>query len=157
VIGNGAASLLNAGQNNTILGINVGRSTLTGGSSNILIGTSNATDVPAAGSSNEINICGLLFWNQASLAAPALSACGTGSPTVDAKGNNRSGTITAGGGVLASCTMTFAGSGYTTWNHCRLTSQSTVAALAYSYTLTTLTVTGTSITGAKFDYDCDGY
>jgi hypothetical protein len=142
------------GANNTLLGWKAGATTLTSGQNNIIIGA--AADTLAAGTSNEINIGGLLFWTKASLAVPALSACGTGSPTVDTRGNNRSGTITAGAGALASCTMTFGGSGYSTWNHCRLTSQSVVANLAYSYTLTTLTVTGTSITSAKFDYDCDG-
>jgi hypothetical protein len=150
----------NAGKNqtvgaNVIIGSQVGAS-VTSGTNNILIGTTIAVDSLAGSTSNEINIGGLLFWSNASTAVPALSACGTGSPTVDTRGNNRSGTITAGAGALASCTMTFGGSGYSTWNHCRLTSQSVVANLAYSYTLTTLTVTGTSITSAKFDYDCDG-
>ena len=143
--------------NNTALGYDVGP-TLTSGTGNILIGTSNATDVPAGGSSNEINIGGLLFWNKVSTSAPAVSACGTGSPAVDTHGNNRSGTLTAGAGTLTSCTITFAGGGYTTWNHCRLTFHNAVlAGAAYSYTLTAITVTATSLTSATFDYDCDGY
>lgn len=142
------------GNSNVLLGWKAGGTTLTSGSNNILVGAN--TDTVGGGQSNEINIGNLLFWNNTSTAVPTLSACGTGSPTVDTRGNNRSGTITAGAGALASCTMTFAGSGYSTWSHCRITSQSAVASFAYSYTLTTLTVAGTSITSSKFDYDCDG-
>jgi hypothetical protein len=156
VVGFNSGGKISSGASNIAIGPTVATVTLTTGNHNVLIGTSSAVDTVASNTSNEINIENLLFFNSASTAAPALSACGTGSPTVDTHGNNRSGTITAGAGTLASCLMTFAGSGYATWNHCRVTSQSAVASFAYSYTLTTLTVTGTSITSDKFDYDCDG-
>jgi hypothetical protein len=52
--------------------------------------------------------------------------------------------------------MTFGAPGFSSWNHCRVTPHVTLAAFAYSYTLTTLTITGTSITSAVVDYSCDG-
>lgn len=141
------------GSNNTVVGA---RSSAPGamGSGNILLGAN--LDLLTTSTSNEINLGGLIFYNNASVAAPAVTACGT-SPSIDAHANNRSGTVTVGTVAAASCTVTFAGSGYTTWNHCRVTSQTTLAAFAYSYTKTVLTVTGTSLVGDLFDYDCDGY
>lgn len=146
-----------SGAPNVIIGPQVASTVLTTGINNILIGTSSATTTPAAGSSNEVNIGGLLFWNKNSLAAPVVSACGT-SPSIDAHANNRSGTVTVGTVTASSCTITFAGSGYTTWNHCRVTEETAgIAALAYSYSLTAITVTGTSLVGGVIDYDCDGF
>lgn len=87
--------------------------------------------------------------------APAVTACGT-SPSIDGKATNNSGTVTVGTVAASSCTVTFASSGFTTWNHCRVTSQTTLAAFGYSYTTSVLTVTGTSLVGDKFDYECDG-
>jgi hypothetical protein len=141
------------GTNNTLIGYNVANTTLTTGNSNILIGTSTAVDTVASSTSNEINIGGMIFANSNSLAAPVVSACGTN--TIDARANNKSGTVSITAGTPASCTITFAGTGYSTWNHCRVTSQSVNAAFAYSYTTTVLTVTGTALAG-KIDYDCDG-
>lgn len=144
-----------AAAGNTGVGSLACGATLTTGTNNICIGAS--ADTLAPGTSNEINIGNILFYNSVSTAAPLLSSCGTGSPTVDANGNNASGTITAGAGALASCTLTFAGGGYTSWNHCQVTSQSVVASFAYTYSKTVITVTGTSITSDKFDYQCQGY
>lgn len=144
------------GASNTGLGASVGSVTCGSGTGNVLIGTSSATDCFSATSSNQINIKGLIFYNTASLAAPAVSSCGT-SPTIDANANNKSGTVTVGTVAAASCTITFAGSGYLQWNHCRVTSQSSIATFAYSYTKTVITVTGTSLIGDLIDYDCDGY
>lgn len=156
VVGSLAAAVLTGGSN-TIIGYGVANTVLTTGTGNILIGTSSATTTPASGSSNEINIGNLLFYNTASTAAPAVSACGT-SPSIDANANNKSGTVTVGTVAATSCTITFAGSGYTTWNHCRVTSETAgLAAVAYSYTKTAITITGTSLVGGVFDYDCDGY
>jgi len=156
LVGDSAASTITTGSRNLVLGANVGKTTLATGSNNILLGNSSSVDTPASSSSNEINIGNLLFWNSASTAAPAVSSCGT-SPAIDAHANNRSGTVTAGSGTVASCTITLAGSGYSTWNHCRVTSQSPVASFTYSYTTTAITLTGTSLASDKFDYDCDGY
>lgn len=151
-----AGSSITTGSNNTALGYNVGSATLTTGGGNILIGTSSAVTTPAAASANEINIGGLLIFNNASTAVPVISACGT-SPAVDSKANAASGMVTAGSGVLGSCTITFA-SAYTTWNHCQVTSQAgNIAGFAYSYTLSAITITGTSITSDVFDYKCDGF
>lgn len=151
LLGDVAGLNLTSGSYNVMVGV---AGNITSGSSNIVVGY--GTSGTSATNSGQIDIGDLLFWNKGSTAAPALSACGTGSPTVDAHGNNRSGTITMGGGALASCTMTFAGSGYATWNHCRVTPHATLAAFAYSYTLTTMTITATSETAAVVDYDCDG-
>ena len=156
-IGFDTLKVLTSGANNTAIGYQVGSTTLTTGSNNILIGTSNSVTTDAAGSSNEINIGNILFYNKNSTAAPAVSACGT-TPSIDSKANNKSGTVTVGSGVVASCTVTLAGTGYSTWNHCRVTPQTaSLAAFGYSYTKTVLTITATSLTSAKFDYDCDGY
>lgn len=91
----------------------------------------------------------------ASSAAPVVSACGT-SPSIDANASNKSGLVTVGTVAAASCTVTFSSGGYSTWNHCRVTSQSTIASFAYTYTTTAITVAGTSLVGDKFDYSCDG-
>lgn len=82
-------------------------------------------------------------------------ACGT-SPSVDAKATNMSGTVTVGGGIVSSCVVTFVPA-FTVYNHCRVTAQTAgIASLAYSYSITTLTITGTSLTSDVFDYQCDG-
>ena len=145
----------NNGNNNIYLGPNVGSVTSSTGSNNILIGTSSAVDTVAPATSNEINLGGLLFYNNASVAAPSVS--GGTSPTIDARANNRSGTVKVGSGTVTSATITFAGAGYSTWDHCRVTSQSALTSFAYSYTLTAITVTASSLTSATVDYDCDGY
>lgn len=154
--GYSAGSSITTGTNNLTLGYQVGSSTLTTGNSNILIGTSSAVTAATSSTSNEINIGGLLFYNNNSTSAPAVSACGTGSPAIDANANNKSGTVTAGT-VATTCTITFAGTGYSTWDHCRVTAQGegTVNA-SYSYTTTAITVTAGALGGAKIDYDCDG-
>lgn len=84
--------------------------------------------------------------------APALSSCG-GSPTIDAHATDTSGTVTAGS-AATSCTITF-NKAYATWDHCRISAQSSLASFAYSYTLSAIVVTATSLTG-NLDYTCDG-
>lgn len=153
-VGRNSCNKITTGFTNLCLGHNVGSTTLATGNNNILIGTGTGTDTVASNTSNEVNIGGLLFWNQNSLAAPAVTSCGT-SPTIDAHANNRSGTVTIGTAAPASCTVTFAGTGYATWNHCRVTPETTLAAFGYSYTKTVLTITGTALSGSV-DYDCDG-
>lgn len=87
--------------------------------------------------------------------APVISACGT-SPSIDANATDNSGTVTVGTVAAASCTITFA-TAYASYNHCRVDAQTGgLAAFAYSYTLSAITVTGTSLVGALIDYDCDG-
>jgi trimeric autotransporter adhesin len=152
-VGSATGQNVTTGVSNTLIGRNTG-SNITTGSANILVGAS--LSALSATTSNEINIGGLLFYNNNSTAAPAVSACGT-SPSIDAHANNRSGTVTVGSGTVTSCTVTLAGSGYTTWNHCRVTPHQSDAGFAYSYTTTVITVTATSLTSEVFDYDCDGY
>ena len=155
-VGTAAGKTLTTGAYNTLIGGNAGATVLTTGHDNIIITTAgNAATTPAAASSNEVNIANLLFLNSNSIAAPALSACGT-APTIDTYANNKSGTITFDGTAPASCTVTFAGTGYSTWNHCRVTPHTTLAVFGYGYTKTVLTITATALSGAV-DYDCDGY
>lgn len=85
---------------------------------------------------------------------PTPSSCGT-SPSVDSRSSNASGTVTVGSVAASGCTITFA-SAFTTFNHCTVTSQNSVAAFAYSYTLSAITVTATSMVSDKLDYQCDG-
>lgn len=85
---------------------------------------------------------------------PTISACGT-SPSVDSRASNNAGTVTVGTIAASSCTITFA-TAFSTFNHCRVTSQSTIASMAYSYTLSAITVAGTSLIGDLIDYECDG-
>jgi hypothetical protein len=86
-------------------------------------------------------------------ANPTLSACGT-SPAIDATASNLSGTVTAGSGATT-CTITFVPP-FSTYNHCRVTTQTAHTDFAYSYSLTTLTPTSTSLAADKIDYQCDG-
>lgn len=121
----------------------------------IFIGT---TDLGALGPINFDN--GLFLISSSgnishSGSVPVVSSCGT-SPTIDGHATNSAGTVTVGTGAAASCTVTFANSGYTTWSHCRVTPQTALATFGYSYTKTVLTVTATSLLNEVFDYDCDG-
>lgn len=86
--------------------------------------------------------------------APTVSACGT-SPAIDAHASDTSGTVTVGTVAAASCTITFK-IAYATWNHCSVASQGLVTSFAYSYSLSAITVTGTSLVGDLVDYRCDG-
>lgn len=85
--------------------------------------------------------------------APAVSACGT-SPSIDSHATDASGTVTVGS-TATSCTITF-NVAYVTYNHCRVTSGSTLTAFAYSYTKTAITVAATALGGDLVDYECDG-
>lgn len=85
---------------------------------------------------------------------PAVSACGTGSPAIDANATDSSGNVTTGT-VATSCTVTFA-KPYTSYNHCLVTSQTTVSGLAYSYTLSAITIAASVLGGDLLDYRCDG-
>lgn len=155
-IGTNAMAGTTTGNSNTCVGFHACQSTLKTGGDNIVISSGGTGyDVLTSSTNHEINIGGMLFYNKTSVAAPAVT--GGTSPTIDAHANNRSGTVTVGSGTVTSATITFAGSGYSTWSHCRVTSQSALASFAYSYTKTAITVTASSLTGAVIDYDCDGY
>ena len=154
VVGSLSGTAITTGSDNTIIGEGVAPTTLTTGSGNILIGAANVVDTLASNTSNEINIGGLLFWSKVSVLAPTLSSCGT-SPSIDARANMRSGTVTVGS-TATTCTIAFYGTGYSTWNHCRVTFQNAAIAGSYSYTKTVITVTAAVLGGAVVDYDCDG-
>lgn len=85
---------------------------------------------------------------------PTVSSCGT-SPTIDSTASDNTGTVNIGSGVTASCTITFA-TAFTTYNHCVVASHTTAIAVGYSYTLSAITVTGSSIGSGVIDYLCNG-
>jgi hypothetical protein len=84
---------------------------------------------------------------------PVVSVCGT-TPAIDANASDTNGTVTAGAGATT-CAITFA-NGFATYNHCRVTSQSSVSGFAYSYTRFAITVTSSALAGDLIDYACDG-
>jgi hypothetical protein len=96
------------------------------------------------------NFSGHLRYNGA---APTLSACGT-SPSIDANATDNAGTVTVGSAATG-CVITFA-AGYSTFNHCRVTSESAISGLTYSYTKTAITVSASVLGGDLVDYNCDG-
>jgi len=156
-LGRGAGLICTTCTNNLFLGAFVGSSTLATGTGNILIGTSASVDTPTAASNYELDIANLVYHNLATTAAPSsFSGCGTGA-SVDAHANNISGTLTMGTGTVTSCVLTLAGSGFTTWDHVRVVPHGTYAGFAYSYSLTGITITGTSLAGDVFEYETDGY
>jgi len=153
LIGFNSGNKLTSGGSNLCLGASSCTGNLTTGSNNIVLTTAASQgDVDTAARTNLINIGGVKRWTNVSLSPPTLT-CGT-SPSVDANANMASGTVTVGSGTPATCTITFA-TAYRVYNHCRVTSQAVNASFAYSYTLASLVVTGTGLTG-KIDYDCDG-
>lgn len=85
---------------------------------------------------------------------PTVSACGTGSPSIDANATDSSGTVTVGT-VATGCTITFANA-YTSYNHCTISSQTTVSGLAYTYNLSAITLSASVLGGDLIDYRCDG-
>jgi hypothetical protein len=151
IVGALSAPNMTGGQN-TIVGSQVAP-TLTTGIGNILIGTSNLADVPAATSNYMINIGGVFYGNHQNVTPPTVSACGT-SPAIDTHANNHTGMVTAGSGTVTSCAVTFP-IAYQVWNHCKVSSQSAIS-IGYTYTLAAMTITGASLTGAVFDYSCEG-
>ena len=156
-LGRGAGLACTTCTNSLFLGTLVGSTTQATGTGVILIGTGSAVDTQAANSNYEFDLANLVYHNLATTAAPSgFSGCGTGA-AVDAHANNVSGTLTMGTGTVTSCVMTLAGSGFTTWDHVRVVPHGTYAGFAYTYSLTTLTITGTSLAGDVFDYDTDGY
>lgn len=59
-LGYAAGFTVTSGTNNTVIGYHVGSTTLTTGDNNLLIGTSTSVDTPASGTSNYMNIGGLI-------------------------------------------------------------------------------------------------
>lgn len=143
-----ACGTVSTGTNNLCLGRGVGSTTLTTGGSNILIGTSSAITTPAAGTNNWLSIGDAIA---GSMAAPALSACGTG-PALATGGSDLRGTVTTGTGATA-CTITFA----TTKANaptCIVTARSGTPPV-YTTSTAALTLT-TAAASAGYDYFCSG-
>lgn len=85
--------------------------------------------------------------------APAVSSCGSGA-AIDANATDSSGTVTVGS-IATSCTITFANA-YSAFNHCKVTSQSSISGLAYVYTKTAITISASVLGADLIDYVCDG-
>lgn len=82
---------------------------------------------------------------------PTVSSCGS-TPVI--RGTDVAGEVTVGTGIVASCTVTFQFA-YAAKPICQLTPETAgIASLAYSYTTSTITFTGTSLTGDLVDFDC---
>ena len=96
------------------------------------------------------NFSGHLRYNGAS---PTLSVCGT-SPAIDSNATDNAGTVTVGSAATG-CVITFA-TAYSSFNHCRVTSQGAITGLAYSYTKSAITVSASVLGGDLIDYNCDG-
>jgi hypothetical protein len=86
----------------------------------------------------------------ATSAAPTISACGTGTPTVG--GSDSFGTVTAGT-VATSCVVNFG----TTWGSapsCSVSSGTAISSLTVSTSTTQLTITGTALGGDTIAWVC---
>lgn len=85
--------------------------------------------------------------------APALTSCGTGSPSIS--GSDVAGTVTMGTSATG-CVITFNVS-YTTAPYCVVTWQATpLASQSYAISATAITLTQTSTSGNKVNYHCIG-
>lgn len=90
---------------------------------------------------------------EVSSTTPVLSACGS-SPSI--VGNDQWGKVTVGGGVIGTCTMTFA----VPWVNapsCNVLSGTAIASLAGTTSTTAFTFTGTSLTSDVVMYQCGSY
>lgn len=85
--------------------------------------------------------------------APAILACGTGTPTV--VGNDSAGMITTGTGTPTVCSITFA-STWTTAPHCFVSDETAIIALQVAPAATTLTITAAAAiaVASQLDYFC---
>ena len=88
-------------------------------------------------------------------AVPTLSACGTGTPAMEAGSTDHRGFFTTGAGVLTSCTMTF-NIAYAVRPACSVYGDNAVAVVGLNWTTgtTTLVVQATSMTAQTFGYIC---
>ena len=89
--------------------------------------------------------------------APAVSTCGTGSPSVAANSTNYQGKITIGGGTVTACTLTFnAALPFINTPNCTLTDASTVQALRISAASATAITfnAATNMGGDVVNYSC---
>lgn len=128
----------------------------TGGSGGVLVQAQNASgalEVQTGGTTRHFYVSASGHIS-APGAAPVVSACGSGSPTIDANASDYAGTVTAGT-ATSTCTVTFA-TAYTSFNHCRVVPHATLAAFGYGYSLSAIIVTATTLGSAVIDYQCDG-
>lgn len=86
-------------------------------------------------------------------ASPAVTTCGTGSPSIT--GSDIAGTVTTGT-LATACTITFKVA-YSAAPHCTITDQSLLSdLLSYTISTTAIVLTTSSNTGDKVDYICIG-
>jgi len=155
LLGVNAGKDITTSGNNLCLGVNACQTLATAGGNNIVLSTTAGNGaLPTSTTTNLIQIGGLLTWTNVSTAVPVLSACGTGSPTVESHSNMAHGVVTEGT-TTTGCVVTFA-TAYRSWNHCKVGSQTPDAAFSYSYTLAAITIVNTSSSGHIFDYACFG-
>lgn len=168
-------AITNASTSNTIVGMSFGF--INSSANNLAVATSssqtimNQSGVTAmtlapgqwAKYTGAITVGGTLFWNyegNAALmshtgvigAAPALTSCGTGSPTI--LGSDAAGTITEGT-TASGCTVTF-NLAYSAAPHCAVTTRSLLVSFAYTVSASAITITNTATTGDVIDYVCFG-
>lgn len=86
---------------------------------------------------------------------PWVSSCGT-SPSIASYSTNQSGTITAGSGALASCTLNFGTPRWINPPACTITSNTSILAQTGTSTTSAFTFGGTSITSDVIMYTCLG-
>jgi len=90
--------------------------------------------------------------------APALSSCGTGTPTI--VGSDSAGKVTIGTGTPSACTLTFS-KAYTTGVSCSANDDTTIAKNPTTVVTTTttavITLTAASVNGDVISYRCTGY
>lgn len=87
-----------------------------------------------------------------SVTAPALTSCGTGSPSI--LGDDVAGTVTMGTSATG-CVITF-NTAYGTAPHCVVTSRTAYGTTALAYTVSTAAITTTQSSGSSnlIDYFC---
>lgn len=78
------------------------------------------------------------------------SPCGVGPVT---RGTDWSGELTAGTGILATCTVTF-NTAFTKKPICRITPETALASFSYTYTNSAITLAATSLTSGVVAWDC---
>ena len=90
--------------------------------------------------------------NQTAVTSSNITSCGT-SPAIDASANRFSGKVTIGTSATG-CVVTWPAA-YQTYSHCRVSFEG-INTGTYTYSLTALTISGSSLSSAVFDYECDG-
>lgn len=141
-----------AGANLTIAG---SKSTGTGVGGAILIQTTPAA--ASSGSSQNAEVTAVDIDGNSHIglggAAPGVSSCGTGSPSVS--GTDTAGTITIGT-TATTCTLTFK-IAYAAAPHCVVSDQSALSDVtSYTVSTTAIVLTMTSNSGDKVNYICSG-